>query len=84
MGMGSSLILKMSVESAMKQLGIACDVEHVSSGTMGGTNPDIIVTAEDFRDEFPDQENVVFVHNVIKVDEVKAALEVYLKAKGIL
>jgi len=83
--MGSSLILKMSVESAMQQLGIKeCDVEHIAAGTMEGLKPDIIVTAEDFRDEFPDSENVVFVQNVVKVDGVKAALKEYLEAKGLL
>ena len=85
MGLGSSLILKMSVETALKQLGIKdADVEHVSAGTMEGLNHNIIVTAEDFRDEFPGRDDVVFVRNVVKADEVKAALEAYMKAKGLL
>jgi len=85
MGLGSSLILKMSVESAMKQLGLKdFDVEHASSGTIGGMNADFIVTAEDFRDEFPGRDDVVFVQNVVKVDSVKAALEEYMGAKGLL
>ena len=85
MGLGSSLILKMSVESAMKQLGVKdFDIEHASSGTIGGMNADFIVTAEDFRNEFPDRDDVVFVQNVVKVDGVKAALEEYMKAKGLL
>ena len=84
MGMGSSLILKMSVENAMRQLGVACDVEHVSAGTMTGLNPDLIVAAEDFKDELSNQDNVVFVTNIIKVDEIKNALSEYLTAKGLL
>lgn len=84
MGLGSSLILKMSVESAMKQLGVPCDVEHVSSGTMGGMREDFIVAAEDFRDELAGNDNVVYVQNVIKVPEIKDAIELYLKEKGIL
>jgi len=83
-GMGSSLILKMSVESAMKQLGVACDVEHWAAGTMEGMKVDIIVAAEDFRDELPGRDNVVFVKNIIKVDEVKEALKGHLESRGLL
>lgn len=84
LGMGSSLILKMSVESAMKQLGIYCDVEHWAAGTMDGIKIDLIVAADDFRDELQGRDNVVFVTNIIKVDEVKEALEAYLKSKGLI
>ena len=83
LGMGSSLILKMSVESAMKQLGIPCDVEHWAAGIMG-MDADLIVAAEDFRDELADHTNVVIVRNVVKVDEIREALEAYLKPKGLL
>jgi len=82
--MGSSLILKMSVENAMKQLGVACDVEHWAAGTMVGMKTDLIVAAEDFRDELPGRDNVVFVRNIVKVDEVKEVLKGYLESKGIL
>ena len=82
--MGSSLILKMSVENAMKQLGVACDVEHWAAGTMVGMKTDLIVAAEDFKDELMDRDNVVFVKNIVKVDEVKEVLKGYLESKGIL
>ena len=84
LGMGSSLILKMSVENAMKELGVACDVEHWAAGTMVGIKTDLIVAAEDFRDELTGQENVVFIKNIVKVDEIKETLKVYLESKGIL
>lgn len=81
-GMGSSLILKMSVEKAMSELGIACDVEHWAAGTMHGMNHDLVVAAEDLREELAERKNVVFVKNVIKVPEVKNALKAYLEANG--
>jgi len=83
LGMGSSLILKMSVESAMKQLGRECDVEHWAAGTMEGMRADLIVAAEDFRDELTGRDDVVFVTNIVKVDEVKEALNAYFTSKGI-
>jgi PTS system ascorbate-specific IIB component len=84
LGMGSSLILKMSVEKAMKELGVACDVEHWAAGTMVGMKFDLIVAAEDFRDELSDRKNVVFVKNVVKVEEIKGVLKEYLEKEGIL
>jgi len=81
-GMGSSLILKMSVEKAMKELGVACDVEHWAAGTMQGVVHDLAVVAEDLRDEMAGRNNVVFVKNIINVAEVKAALKAYLDANG--
>jgi PTS system ascorbate-specific IIB component len=82
--MGSSLILKMSVEKAMSELGIPCDVEHWAAGTMQGMNPDIIVAAEDFREEMAGSDNAVFVKNVVKSDEIKQCLQAYLRAKGLI
>ena len=83
-GMGSSLILKISVEKAMSELGIACDVEHWAAGTMHGMNHDLVVAAEDLRDELAGRNNVVFVKNVVNVPGVKEALKIYLQAKGLL
>jgi len=80
--MGSSLILKMSVEKAMTELGIPCDVEHWAAGTMHGMKHDIIVASEDMRDELTGRDNVVFVKNVINVSVVKAALRAHLEANG--
>jgi len=80
--MGSSLILKMTVEKAMTELGVECDVEHWAAGTMQGMNHDIIVASGDMRDELEGRSNVVFVKNVINVPEVKGALKTFLEAKG--
>lgn len=84
LGMGSSLILKMSVDKAMSQLGVECEIEHWAAGTMDGMNPDIIVASEDFRDELSGRDNVVFVRNVVKSDEAKERLQEYLTQKGLL
>lgn len=84
LGMGSSLILKMGVEKAMSELGVPCDVEHWAAGTMHGMNPDLVVAAEDFREELEGRDNVVFVRNVVKKEEIKNALKTYLEEKHII
>lgn len=84
LGMGSSLILKMSVEKAMRELGVECDVEHWSAGTVDGMKPDIIVASEDFREEFAGRDNAVFVKNVVKSEEAKEKLREYLSRKNLI
>jgi ascorbate PTS system EIIB component len=79
-GMGSSLILKMSVEKAMKELGIPCEVQHEAAGMISGAAVDIIVASLDFQDELSDHDNTVFVKNIVNVPEVKGALSEYVQA----
>ena len=84
LGVGSSLILKMTVDTAMQQLGVKCTIEHWDMGTIKGQNCDLIVTTEGFRKNFADSENVVFVNNIVDVNETRSRLEEYFKGKGIL
>ena len=79
LGVGSSLILKMTVVSAMSQLGIKCKIEHWDMGTVKGKPCDLIVTTEGFRKNFAGQDNVVFVNNIMDVNEVKGKLKEYLE-----
>lgn len=78
LGVGSSLILKMTVDSAMSQLGEKCKIEHWDMGTVKGKPCDLIVTTESFHKNFAEQENVVFVNNIMDVNEVKGKLKEYL------
>lgn len=84
LGVGSSLILKMTVDSAMNQLGVKCTIEHWDMGTIKGQNCDLIVTTEGFRKNFADQENVVYIANIVDVKETKEKLETYLKLHNLM
>ncbi|HPX32150.1 MAG TPA: PTS sugar transporter subunit IIB [Erysipelotrichaceae bacterium] len=84
LGVGSSLILKMTVDSAMNQLGVKCDIEHWDMGTVKGKPCDLIVTTEEFRKNFADQDNVVYISNMVNISEAKDKLEKYLKEKEII
>lgn len=78
MGVGSSLILKMTVEKAMTNLGKKCSVEHWDMGTVKGKECDIIVTTVGFKKQFQDQENVVYITNIVDTNEVQTKLEEFL------
>lgn len=84
LGVGSSLIMKMTVENAMKQLGVRCNIEHWDMGTVKGKECDFIVTTYGFKKNFADQDNVIFINNIIDVEEVKTALKEYLEKKNLL
>ena len=71
LGVGSSLILKMSVEKAMKQLEKDCTIEHWDMGTIKGVSCDMIVTTESFRKNFSEDDNVVYVGNIMDVNDIK-------------
>lgn len=77
LGVGSSLILKMTVDSAMQKLDRDCTIEHWDMGTVRGKDFDLLVTTEGFRDNFADLDNVVYVNNIVDVEEVKTKLEEY-------
>lgn len=83
LGVGSSLILKMTVDSAMSQLKIPCSIEHWDMGTIKGQSCDLIVTTEGFRDNFVGDENVLFVKNIVDVEEAKSKLKAYFEEKNL-
>lgn len=83
LGVGTSLMLKMTVESALSQLGLNAKVEHWDMGTVKGQERDFIVTSEEFRDNFKGESEVVFITNIMDVNEVKEKLSEYLNQKGV-
>lgn len=84
LGVGSSLILKMTVDSAMRMLGVKCDIEHWDMGTVKGMKYDLLVTSEDFRKHFAGEDNVVYVKNIVDVNEAKERLKEYLESKNLI
>lgn len=84
LGVGSSLIMKMTVDDAMRQIGCPCSIEHWDMGTVRGKPCDLIVTTAEFKKNFADQDNVVYVENLVDVGEMKEALIPMLEAKGLM
>lgn len=79
LGVGSSLILKMTVDKAMTELGVKCNIEHWDMGTIKGKEFDLIVSTEDLRSTFPIQaNNIIFVKNIVDLKEVKGKLAEFL------
>lgn len=79
LGVGSSLILKMTVDTVMTQLGVDCSIQHWDMGTVKGIECDMIVTTESFRDNFVGEDKVIFVKNIMDVNEIKGKISEFLK-----
>lgn len=83
LGVGSSLILKMTCESAFRQLNMKVNIEHWDMGTVKGKKCDLLITTESFRKNFQDLDNVVYVQNMVDVAEMKRNLAKYFSDKGL-
>ena len=82
LGMGSSLIMKMTVAKACKLLNVPdYSIEDWDAGTVGSKAADLIVTSQDFAEKFAGKENVIFVNNIVNVEEIKEKLHNYLEEK---
>ena len=79
LGVGSSLIMKLSVQDVLKNMDIAATVEHWDMGTLKGKEADIIVTTQDFKKHFVGQDNVIFIKNIVNKKEIQEKLEEYFK-----
>ncbi len=83
LGVGSSLILKMTVEKIAREIGLDCDIEHWDMGTIAGVPHDLIMSSNDLKGSFPENiVNIVYVDNIVDVNEVKEKLIQFLNEKG--
>lgn len=77
MGLGTSLILRMNAEKALKQLGIEGDVEVSDMGSARAlaASADLIVTSEELAEQLgPVKARVVTISNFIDLNEMVTKL----------
>ena len=80
-GMGSSLILKMSVEQALKQLGIDAEVKHCNAGDYKGQKADLVVTTPALAKTIgnPEGTKIVTTKNFFDVNQLKEKIKAELE-----
>lgn len=72
MGSGSSVILKMKLDSIFKNLGIDADIEAIDAGSLNQETADLIVTTEEFERFVKDCDcPVVLLSNIINRSEIE-------------
>lgn len=80
-GVGSSMVLKMSIEKAAKELGLDIEVENTDISSAKAEFADVYFTGEDFAKELINagKENVYVINKYMDKEEVKAQLNNFMK-----
>ncbi|CDI40910.1 Phosphotransferase system lactose/cellobiose-specific IIB subunit [Tepidanaerobacter acetatoxydans Re1] len=80
LGQGSSLILRMNVESVLKELGIEADVDNSDVSTALFTKPDVIMTNKELAENLKEAKiPILIVKNYFDKDEIKEVLQSFFK-----
>ncbi|CRL60478.1 MULTISPECIES: PTS sugar transporter subunit IIB [Enterobacterales] len=86
-GLGSSLMMEMSIKSILKDLSVNAEVDHVDLGSAKGTPSDIYVGTRDIAEQLNSQAvngKVVSLDNMIDKVAMKEKLSVALRELGAL
>jgi PTS system ascorbate-specific IIB component len=82
-GMGTSLIMRMTAEEVLKELGVRAHVQAMDTASARGMHADMLIGqamhTEEFQGRFP---AVVTVENFIDKTEMRAKILVGLEAAG--
>lgn len=79
-GLGSSLILKMKVQSVLKELNQSdIDVEHCDLTTAESEKADLIVVAKDLASHFEGKRPCVTVTNIMNTEELRTKLKSFIE-----
>lgn len=82
-GMGSSLILKMTAEDALRRIGLPADVEHADLSSARGIAADVIVGQDMHTAELAGLAPVVVsVTNFVDTDGLEAQLRRHFTEQG--
>ncbi|MBN1086990.1 PTS sugar transporter subunit IIB [Erwinia aphidicola] len=86
-GLGSSFACEMSIEAALKDLGVDADLSHCDISSATSSRVDIIMTGENFRSQFQHytiNPTIIYLKRLVDKNEIKTKLEPILKEKGYL
>ncbi|HEQ1856584.1 TPA: PTS sugar transporter subunit IIB [Providencia alcalifaciens] len=84
-GLGTSLMMEMSIKTILKDLQVAADVDHVDLGSAKGTVSDIFVGTTDIAEQLVAQQvggEIVALDNMIDKVAMKERLSVALQKLG--
>ena len=87
-GLGSSFAAQMSAEDVLNAKGVQAKLDHVDISSAASMNPDIIITAQNFKSQFEkfnideDKTSIVYLKNIVSKQEIEEKLTPVLEAKG--
>lgn len=80
-GVGSSMVLKMTLSKAIKNLGIDATVDNTDVSSARGEQVDLVFTSEELADQLRSSMNcpVIAVNKYMDLDEVTEKLQEAIK-----
>ncbi|MDX6152541.1 PTS sugar transporter subunit IIB [Marinococcus sp. PL1-022] len=76
LGQGTSLILKMNVETALEQKNIEADVEHMDVSSASGVQADYIITNQELAPNLEGHKaKLIIVQNYFDPNEISQAID---------
>jgi len=83
MGLGSSMVLRMTIESVLKELGVNASVRTSDIGAVKAESADIIVTSSEFATLLADKKvPILTIKNYVDKQEMKEKLLSVLPKEG--
>lgn len=81
MGMGSSLIAKMNIESILSQEGIDAEVDNCDLGSVSSKDSDWYVTTRELANNMPEhiKDRTIVLSDFISLDVIRAEMIKHLK-----
>ncbi len=86
-GLGTSLMMEMSIKSIVKDLGVNAEVDHVDLGSAKGTQSDIFVGTSDIAEQLVAQQvggKIVSLKNMVDKVAMKERIAAALTELGAL
>lgn len=83
MGLGSSVIAKMNIESVLKNMAISASVDTCDLGSIRSVSADIYVTTRELAANMPAelQEKTIVLTNFVRKVEIESCIGDYLKSQ---
>ena len=80
-GVGSSMILKLSLDKVFKELGIECEVENTDINNASGASVNAIFTSPELYENLYNECNgrVYPIKRYMDLEEVKGQVNIFLK-----
>lgn len=76
LGQGTSLILRMNVETVLREIGVQADVENTDLSSASSENPDFIITSNELAQSLEGHSSkIIIVNNYFDMNEIKTALQ---------
>jgi len=76
MGLGSGVVLKMTIDKVLKELGISAVVNVSDVSSAKSQSADIVVTSPEFASSFSSsKEKLVLIKNYVDANEMKEKLQ---------